>query len=53
MPVGVNHNKLRFMLVPDAGAARRVRRLVAEQGACTGVVLDELLDHPMLVVDVE
>ena len=30
---------LRFLLVPDAGAARRVRRLIAQQGACTGVVV--------------
>ena len=30
---------LQFLLVPDAGAARRVRRLIAEQGACTGVVV--------------
>ena len=30
---------LRFLLVPDAGAARRVRRLIAEQGACTGIVV--------------
>jgi hypothetical protein len=27
------------LLVPDAGAARRVRRLVAERGACSGVVV--------------
>ena len=30
---------LRFLLVPDAGAARRVRRLIAERGARTGVVV--------------
>ena len=30
---------LQFLLVPDAGAARRVRRLIAERGACTGVVV--------------
>ena len=30
---------LQFLLVPDAGAARRVRRLIAEQGARTGVVV--------------
>jgi len=30
---------LRFLLVPDAGAARRVRRLIAERGACSGVVV--------------
>jgi ATP-dependent helicase/nuclease subunit B len=30
---------LRFLLVPDAGAARRVRRLIAERGACAGVVI--------------
>ena len=30
---------LSFLLVPDAGAARRVRRLIAERGACTGVVV--------------
>ena len=28
-----------FLLVPDASAARRVRRLIAEQRACTGVVV--------------
>jgi ATP-dependent helicase/nuclease subunit B len=30
---------LRFLLVPDGGAARRVRRLVAEHGAHPGVVV--------------
>ena len=35
----MNTGGIRFLLVPDAGAARRVRRLVAEQGACTGVVV--------------
>ena len=30
---------LHFLLVPDAGAARRVRRLVAEQGASSGVLV--------------
>jgi hypothetical protein len=44
---------LRFLLVPDAGAARRVRRPIAEQRAGTGVVADGLLDHPMLLADVE
>jgi hypothetical protein len=44
---------LRFLLVPDAGAARRVRRLIAEQGACTDVLAGGLSHHPMLVVDVE
>ncbi len=29
----------RFLLVPDGSAARRVRRLIAEQGACSGVVV--------------
>ena len=28
-----------LLLVPDAGAARRVRRLIAERGACSGVVV--------------
>jgi len=31
--------RLQFLLVPDTGAARRVRRLVAEEGACLGVVV--------------
>ena len=30
---------LSFLLVPDASAARRVRRLMAEQGARSGVVV--------------
>ena len=30
---------LSFLLVPDGSAARRVRRLIAEQGACSGVVV--------------
>jgi hypothetical protein len=30
---------LHFMLVPDAGAARRVRRRIAEKGARSGVVV--------------
>ena len=30
---------LQFLLVPDAGAARRVRRLIAERSACSGVVV--------------
>jgi ATP-dependent helicase/nuclease subunit B len=30
---------LRFLLVPDAGAARRVRRRIAEQGARSGVIV--------------
>lgn len=39
---------LAFLLVPDAGAARRVRRLLAERGACSGVVVGtfpELLER--------
>lgn len=38
---------VRFLLVPDAGAARRLRRLIAERGACGGVLVGtwrELLD---------
>ena len=35
----MNDMTLRFLLVPDAGAARRVRRRVAERGACGGVVV--------------
>ncbi len=38
---------LKFVLVPDASAARRVRRLIAERGACSGVVVGswtELVD---------
>ena len=30
---------LNFLLVPDAGAARRIRRCVAAGGACGGVVV--------------
>ena len=30
---------LTFLLVPDASAARRVRRLVAERGACSGMLV--------------
>ena len=30
---------LRFLLVPDASAARRVRRVIAERGACAGLVV--------------
>ena len=37
--VRLSIESLRFLLVPDAGAARRVRRLIAERGACTGVVV--------------
>lgn len=38
---------LKFLLVPDSSAARRVRRLIAEQGAGSGVIVGswpELLD---------
>ena len=30
---------LTFLLVPDASAARRVRRMIAEQGACSGLLV--------------
>lgn len=38
----------RFLLVPDSGAARRIRRVLAESGARTGIVVGtwpELIEH--------
>lgn len=37
--IGAPSQTCRFLLVPDASAARRVRRLIAERTACTGVVV--------------
>ncbi len=36
--------RISFLLVPDSGAGRRVRRLLAEHGACAGVVAGTWLD---------
>ena len=35
----MHEQALRFLLVPDGSAARPVRRLMAEPGACSGVVV--------------
>ena len=35
----VNGRPLRFLLVPDGSAARRLRRVLAEQGAISGLVV--------------
>ena len=35
---------LRYLLAPDGSAARRVRRLLAEQGACSGVIVGTWLE---------
>ncbi|MDZ7841710.1 MAG: PD-(D/E)XK nuclease family protein [Gammaproteobacteria bacterium] len=43
-----SHQTTRFLLVPDSGAARRIRRLLAQGGARTGVVVGtwlELVEH--------
>ena len=37
--IGVPSQTCRFLLVPDGSAAQRVRRLIVEQSACSGVVV--------------
>ena len=35
---------IKFLLVPDGSAARHVRRLIAERGACSGIVVGTWLE---------
>lgn len=50
---GAPSQSCRFLLVSDGSAAQRARRLIAEPGACTGVVVGGLSDPALLVVDAE